>query len=129
MGFSNQKLIMNSTNSSGIEIVDFLTYERNTDTFRCYEIKVSVSDLKSKCAKSFYGHYNYLVVSTDLYRELGDEINSYIPEYVGIMVYGEGALKSYKKAKKQMLTDETVEVLKASLIRSLFYKAYKGDVL
>ena len=127
MGFSNQKLMMNSTNSSGIEVVDFLTYERNTDTFRCYEIKVSVSDLKSKCAKSFYGDYNYLVVPVSLIEEMGDSIKNYIPACAGIIAYDSesGMLKEHKRVKKMTVSSENKEILKASLIRSLFYKAYK----
>lgn len=123
IGFPNCRLTPHT-----IEVVDFISYERLADCFRCYEIKVSASDLKSKCAKSFYGHYNYLVVPVSLVQEMGDEIYEYIPDYAGIMVYEDGILKSFKKAKKQTLTDETKEVLTVSLMRSLFYKAYKGDV-
>ena len=35
------------------EIVDFLSYNAKKDEFRCYEIKVSMADFKSKAAKTW----------------------------------------------------------------------------
>ena len=52
-----------------IEIVDFLSYDMKKDLFRCFEIKVSMSDFKSKAAKSWQGNYNYLVLSEELYHQ------------------------------------------------------------
>ena len=37
------------------------------DLFRCYEIKVTMQDFRSKAKKSWYGNYNYLVISSKLY--------------------------------------------------------------
>lgn len=53
----------------GREIVDFITY-KTTGEFRCYEIKVSKSDFKSRANLSFYGDYNYYVLPVQLYKEL-----------------------------------------------------------
>lgn len=53
----------------GREIVDFITY-KTTGEFRCYEIKVSKSDFKSRANLSFYGDYNYYVMPVQLYKEL-----------------------------------------------------------
>lgn len=51
------------------EIVDFITYKTNNE-FRCYEIKVSKGDYRSKANVSFVGDYNYYVMPTALYKEL-----------------------------------------------------------
>lgn len=53
----------------GREIVDFITYKTSGE-FRCYEIKVSKSDFKSRANLSFYGDYNYYVMPVQLYEEL-----------------------------------------------------------
>ena len=51
------------------ELVDFMSYDPRKDIFRCYEIKVSMNDFHSKAAKSWYGNYNYLVLSRELYMQ------------------------------------------------------------
>ena len=56
----------------GNEIVDYISMD-SSGIFRCYEIKVSESDLKSGAKKSFYGHYNYLVVTDKLYDRIEAE--------------------------------------------------------
>ena len=48
-------------NHKKAEYVDFMSYDMRKNIFRCYEIKVSLSDLKSKANMSWYGNYNYLV--------------------------------------------------------------------
>lgn len=125
VGFQNQRLTPRDAGSSGIEVVDFMSYDRNTDTVRCYEVKVTASDLKSKCALSFYGHLNYLVIPAALAEELGDSVKEYIPDSAGIIVYDAPTLKTVKSPKRVPLDQTTVDILKNSLIRSLFYKAYK----
>lgn len=114
-----------SSIGKGDEVVDFMGFEKDKQIFRCYEIKVSLSDLKSKCAKSFYGHYNYLVVPEWLYWDCGD-ISVYVPDYVGIITFRDDTLTSMKRAKKRELSAETVGILKDSLIRSMFYKYSKN---
>lgn len=57
--------------------------------WRCYEIKVSKADFRSKAKVSFVGHYNYYVMPNSLYEKVCDEI----PVHVGVMVY----LKSHKE--------------------------------
>ncbi|PPA70065.1 hypothetical protein [Jeotgalibacillus proteolyticus] len=104
----------------GSERVDFLTYDTK-GIWRCYEIKVSVSDFRSKAKNTFCGHYNYYVMP----QELFEKVESEIPKHIG--VYINGFCK--KRAKKQeLIIDE--EVLKNSLIRSLAresQKIYKAD--
>ena len=58
-------------NGHGNEIVDFMTMD-SKGVLRCYEIKVSLSDLKSKAKKSWYGNYNYLVITEDLFHKIPD---------------------------------------------------------
>jgi len=105
----------------GKERVDYITYDTK-GIWRCYEIKVSRSDFRSKAAKTFIGHYNYYVMPKELFEEVKDEI----PGYIGVYVKG----ACVKNPKKQKLgIDE--QVLKNSLIRSLsreFAKQYRsGD--
>lgn len=63
----------------GKERVDFITMNSKRE-FRCYEVKVSKSDFKSKCALSFLGDFNFYVMPIDLYREVKDDI----PEGIGV---------------------------------------------
>lgn len=99
----------------GDERVDYLTYDTK-GIWRCYEIKVSVSDFRSKAANTFIGHYNYYVMPPELYEKVKDEIPSHIGVYVS------GACR--KNAKRQDLkVDE--KTLKDSLIRSLYREAVK----
>lgn len=99
----------------GSERVDYITYDTK-GIWRCYEIKSSLSDFRSKAKLSFHGHYNYFVLTDELYEKVKDEIPSHIGIYVG------NRLK--KRPKKQELgVDE--EILKSSLIRSLSREADK----
>lgn len=99
----------------GKERVDYLTLDTK-GIWRCYEVKVSVSDFRSKARKTFCGHYNYYVMPRELYEKVKAEIPSHIGVYIG------GWLE--KRAKKQDLTVEE-DILKASLIRSLSREADK----
>lgn len=102
----------------GDEIVDFMSMDSRS-VFRCYELKVSLADLKSEAKKSWYGDYNYLVVSEKLYA--ADPVwENYIPPYAGILS-GEG-LKVRRKAARRTISDEQREMLKDSLLRSVFWK-------
>lgn len=89
---------------------------------KCYELKVTLQDLKSFAKKSWYGHYNYLVVSRELYDNVSDW-NEYIPKHIGIIV-GE-YLESRRKAKKCDVSTETEIMLKESMIRSMYWKMQK----
>lgn len=63
----------------GKERVDFITMNSKRE-FRCYEVKVSKSDFKSKCALSFLGDFNFYVMPTALYWEVKEDI----PESIGV---------------------------------------------
>lgn len=106
------------SDGKGDEIVDYMTMD-STDTFKCYEIKVTVADLKTDNAKSFYGDYNYLVISESLYSH-NPVFDNYIPPYAGILC-GE-SLKVIRQAKKKKVSEETRQMLKSSLLRSVYWK-------
>lgn len=112
----------------GKERVDYMTYD-TSGIFRCYEIKVTKSDFHSKHKHSFVGHYNYFVLTRELWEQVADEIPDWVGCYVGT--------ECVKKPKKQDIdsqeykTRRTVngkstqivmpytEMLKDSFIRSL----------
>lgn len=114
---------------AGDERVDFMTYDTK-GIFRCYELKVSKADFHSNAAVSFVGHYNYYVLTRDLYNQVKDEI----PDWVGVYV-GDYCIK---KAKKQDISNKEyqmrrtingrstevvipwIDLLKESMIRSLY---------
>lgn len=89
---------------------------------KCYELKVTMQDLKSDAKKSWYGHYNYLVISKELYNQVNNW-DDFIPKHIGIIV-GE-YLESVRKAKKCDISTETEIMLKESMIRSMFWKMDK----
>lgn len=100
---------------NGKERVDYLTYDTK-GIWRCYEIKVSKSDFYSKAKKTFVGHYNYFVLTRDLYNEVKSDIPSDIGVYVG--------QTCVKKPKKRSL-GVSEKILKDSMIRSLYRDASK----
>lgn len=118
----------------GKERVDYMTYDTN-GIFRCYEIKVSKSDFHSKHANSFCGHYNYYVMTKELYDQVADEI----PDWVGCYV-GQCCVKKPKKqdidskvytfrrsvnGKSTELSIPWTDMLKDSIIRSLYRDSQK----
>ncbi len=109
------------SNGHGNEVVDFMTMD-SKGTIKCYELKVTLQDLKSDAKKSWYGNYNYLVVSIELYGQISDW-NEYIPDNIGIIV-GE-CLESKRKAKRCDISSDTEIMLKESMIRSMFWKMNK----
>ncbi len=102
----------------GDEIVDFMSMDAES-VFRCYELKVSLADLKSEAKKSWYGDYNYLVAAGEVYKAV-EEWEDYIPPFVGILT--DEDLTVRRKAQRISITDEQRQMLKDSLIRSVFWK-------
>ena len=112
IGFAN--------NGHGNEIVDFMSMD-SKGTIRCYEIKVTMADLKSKAKKSWYGHYNYLVVGVELLDKI-DEVKLLTPNEIGIL---DSCLKSIRKPKLKGIHEKTETMLKESLVRSMYHKMNK----
>lgn len=118
----------------GKERVDYMTYDTK-GIFRCYEIKVSKADFHSDAKKSFVGHYNYYVLT----RELYDEVENEIPDGIGVYVGGccvknpkrqDIGLKTYtiRRSVDGKSTEVTIlwtDMLKESLIRSLYRDSEK----
>lgn len=98
--------------------VDIMVMD-SKDIIRCFEIKVTVADFRSPCISSFDGHYNYYVMPLEVYEKVENEI----PTFVGVFIYSRMHLSSVKKAIKQKLSSEKVEVMKSYLIRSLSREA------
>lgn len=114
----------------GRERVDYMTWD-TTGIFRCYEIKVTKSDFHSKHKHSFVGHYNYFVLTKELYDQVKDEIPDWVGCYIGDC---SSCIKNPKKqdidnqeyktrrtmnGKSTQITMPWTEMLKDSLIRSL----------
>lgn len=95
-------------------IVDTLALEwlkSGKAQWRCYEIKVSKSDFRSKARLTFAGDFNYFVLPLELFEKVASDI----PKNIGVLVYrswpkeeGElvdfatpGFLTLVKKAKRQ----------------------------
>ena len=102
----------------GDEIADYMSMDAD-GIFKCYELKVSLSDLASDNKLSWYGDYNYLVVSDHLLAR-NPSWGNYIPPYVGIL--SGTSLKVKRKAKKKEISEEQRAMLKDSLIRSVYWK-------
>lgn len=112
----------------GREIADYITIDTK-DIIRCYEVKVTMQDLKSKSKKSFYGHYNYLAVTEQLWQKIeksGICLSDYgIPDWAGIISFGTYSFSSVRKAAKQDISQEQLSILKTSIIRSMYWKMEK----
>ena len=104
----------------GRERADFMTISTN-DVVRCFEIKVSMSDLHSKAKLTFCGHYNYLVAPYDIAAAAMEML----PSHVGIL-YG-NRLEPLRNPSLMEVSPEMLSIIKSSLIRSLSREVRKGD--
>ena len=86
----------------------------------CYEIKVSKSDFHSKHGHNFEGHYNYYVMTLELYEEVKDEI----PDGIGVLI-GKN-LECKKRAKRKRITDKRASELRMFLLRSMSREVKKS---
>lgn len=102
----------------GNEIADYMSMDAD-GVFRCYELKVTAADLATDNKLSWYGDYNYLVVSEQLYMK-NPPWGNFIPPYVGILAGPRLQVK--RKAKKKDISEEQRNMLRDSLIRSLYWK-------
>lgn len=110
------------SNGHGNEVVDFMTMN-SQGIIKCYEIKVTLQDLKSDAKKSWYGHFNYLVVSNELYKQVKGDFSQYIPDYVGVIKGN--SLSSERRCKRREISQDQAEMLKESLVRSMYWKMIK----
>lgn len=103
----------------GTQRVDFMTMDTK-DIFRCYEIKISKSDFKSKHGHNFVGHFNYYVIPKELYEDIKDEVD----KDIGIYIWNGKHIRLAKRPKKRNLKLD-IDILKNSMIRSLYRDACK----
>lgn len=103
---------------SGTKRVDFMLMD-SKEIFRCFEIKISKSDFYSKHGHNFVGHFNYYVMPVELFEEVKEKI----PKHIGVYTWNGTYLALVKRAKKQNVED--INILKNSLIRSLYREACK----
>lgn len=106
------------------ERVDFMTY--NTEgIIKCYEIKVSESDFNSDAATSFVGHYNYYVMTVDLYQRVKSKIP--VGSGIGVILFDQ-LFPKYRipqKAKKQRVAKGTEVNIIEAMLKSLHREQYK----
>ena len=111
----------------GNEIVDFMSMD-SKGILRCYEIKISLADLHSNAKLSWYGNYNYLVVSSELYKKVKTWIDE-IPNHIGISVYELSwngmDIVNKRRPIRRVLSPEQQLMVKNGFIRSLTWKMWK----
>ena len=98
----------------GRERVDYMTYDTK-GIFRCYEIKVSKADFHSAAAKSFVGHYNYYVLTRELYNQVKEE-KAKKQDLSG----REYKMRRSVNGRSTEVSTLWVDMLKESMIRSLY---------
>lgn len=114
------------------EFVDFMSYDRKADIFRCYEIKTSEQDLKSDAKLSFVGHLNYLVITKKMWIYHNMDVRYFTDiiedDRVGIIICDteNSTITTVKRPTKIHISDKQHNILKDSLVRTLFYKYNKA---
>ena len=87
-----------------------------------------MSDFRSKAKKSWCGNYNYLVLTSELYEQQSlSQWRKGIPDYIGIIVINHNTSEktSVVKAKYREISPGEKNMLKTSLLRTLFYQNQK----
>lgn len=99
----------NTSYGAGYERCDYVTFSSNSEII-CYEIKVSMSDFKSKNKQTYLGDKNYLVVP----KELVDKIkgSGLLRGGIGVISYDNYQLKVEKRcSRKNVNISERVALL------------------
>ena len=103
------------------EFVDYMTITSDGE-ITCYEIKSSLSDIKSNARLSFYGHKNYFVMPTELYDDICNEscfLRKLENHTVGVIsVNNLDEFKVVKKCKNKKLSIGTQTILLESFAKS-----------
>jgi hypothetical protein len=98
------------------ERVDCLSYDTK-DTWRFYELKVSVADFHSNAKVSFYGNFNYYVMPEEVYNKVKDEI----PPGIGVYIaWDNNACRCEKKAEKREITHPNKSSFLFALMQALY---------
>lgn len=116
----------------GTEYVDFVSLDNSSRNIICYEIKVSVEDLFTKNALSFYGDNNYLVLPKGLWDKIKEKlikkqisIDEIIGEKTGIQEYDliTGKKHTIREAIKKDVGDLQRRIMLESILKKMFYKS------
>lgn len=103
------------------EFVDYMTITSD-GKITCYEIKSSLSDIKSSARLSFYGHKNYFVMPTELYNDICNEtwfLRKLENHSIGVISVSKlDKLKVVKKCKNKNLSIGTQTILLESFAKS-----------
>jgi len=91
--------------------------------FKCFEIKSSKQDFYSDAKHTFIGHYNYYFMPLELFEEVKNDIPKWVGCYCPNNSWTE--LVSHSKASKKDVPNGNLELLKNSMIRSLYREASK----
>ena len=86
----------------------------------CYEVKISVSDFKSKNGHNFWGNKNYYAVDSRIY----ESIKSLVPDDIGIIVYYEKT--DTMRIKKECVYKEISYETKTQLLYDALKKWVDG---
>ncbi|GCF95877.1 hypothetical protein NRIC_37680 [Enterococcus florum] len=94
-------------------IVDTLAcfFKEEHFEWRCYELKVSKADFRSKAKLSFIGHYNYFVLPESLFQQVKKDI----PSKIGVLVY-----RPYDFMDEDMRANGTFTIAKKPVRQDLF---------
>lgn len=106
------------------EYIDFMTMDTN-ETIRCYEIKSSLADFKSKSTKTFIGDFNYYVMPAELYEKIKDEL-----EWgVGVYVTEGNTIKRIKNSRRKTVYSYERHYYCHAMIRSMakYVKLYMKE--
>lgn len=110
------------------EFVDYMTITSDGE-ITCYEIKSSIDDLKSSARLSFLGHRNFLVLPSDLYRQVESQrwfLGKLENHSIGVITVDDtNKLQIVKKCKKRKLPIGTQTLLLESFARSAARDARK----
>lgn len=104
------------------EYVNEFNETENNIMVTCYEIKISLSDFKSKNGHNFVGNRNYYVIPSYLYLKIKD----LVPEKIGvIVVYTEGTQQSNIYAPARVKIESEIVDIQDSDKALLLYNALK----
>lgn len=106
--------------------VDFMTYDSKEKIFSCYEIKSSRSDFCSNAKLTFVGHFNYYVLTKELYEKVID----LIPEEIGIYTI-DGCMKKATKQELKISEDVLMDSFLNAYSRHFdkYYNLCKEDLV
>ena len=96
------------------EFVDYMTITSDGE-ITCYEIKSSIDDLKSCARLSFLGHRNFLVLPSDLYRQVESQrwfLGKLENHSIGVITVDDtNKLQIVKKCKKKKTSNRNSDFI------------------